>query len=126
MSQIVSKDRKILVFSLVTAAATVIAGIMHLQMVPGSISHNPGEGILFLVGGLVQIFWAMPVVKQWGKVWQIIGLVGTGVFILLWLFDRLHLMPEVNVFGGESHPPREFPQGNMTGGEFPKVQGLHH
>ncbi len=120
MSQTISKDRKIFAFSLVTAAATVIAGIMHLQMVPGSFSHNMGEGILFLVGGLVQIFWAVPVVKKWGKVWQIIGLVGTGVFFLLWLLDRLHLMPEVNVFGGETHMSKEFPQGNMTGEEFPR------
>lgn len=120
MSQIISKDRKIFAFSLITAAATIIAGIIHLQMVPGSISHNMGEGILFLVGGLVQIFWAVPIVKRWGKIWQIIGLVGTGVFFLLWLLDRLHLMPEVNVFGGETYVPREFPQGNMTGGEFPR------
>lgn len=123
MSKTITKDKKLLVFSFVTAAATVIAGIIHLQMVPGSISHNLGEGILFLVGGLVQIFWAVPVIKQWGKIWQIIGLVGTGVFILLWLFDRLHLLPEVNVLGGQSpsdHGPREFPSANMTSGEFPR------
>ena len=124
MSQTFSKDRKILIFSLVTAAATVIAGIMHLQMVPGNISRNTGEGILFLVGGLVQIFWAVPVVKRWGKVWQIIGLVGTGAFILMWYLDRLHLMPEGNILGGgqgaQEHTPREFPRGNMTGGEFPR------
>jgi hypothetical protein len=121
MSQTISKDRKILIFSLVTAAATVIAGVMHLQMAPGSISRNTGEGILFLVGGLVQIFWAVPVVKHWGKIWQIIGLAGTGVFIILWYLDRLHLIPEVNILGGEgaqNHAPREFPRGNMTGGEF--------
>ncbi|MDE1842819.1 MAG: hypothetical protein KGH95_04130 [Thaumarchaeota archaeon] len=125
MSQTISKDRKILIFSLITAATTVIAGIMHLQMVPGSISRNTGEGILFLVGGLMQIFWAVPVVKHWGKIWQIIGLVGTGVFVILWYLDRLHLMPEGNIFGGgqetqPDHAPREFQQGNMTEGEFPR------
>lgn len=122
MSQIIFKDKKILIFSLVTAAATVIAGVMHLQMAPGSLSHNTGEGILFLIGGLVQIFWAVPVVKRWGKVWQMIGITGTSVFILLWYLDRLHLIPEGNIFGGgegiQSHEPREFSRGNMTGGEF--------
>ena len=118
MSQTLWQDKKILIFSFVTAATTVIAGILHLQMAPGSLSHNLGEGILFLVGGMLQIFWAVPVIKRWGKVWQIIGIAGTVIFMVLWLSDRLHLLPE----GGPSGhlPPREFPRGNMTGGEFPK------
>src|SRR5579885_2221994 len=93
MSQSLTKDKKLLIFSFVTAATTVIAGIYHLQMAPGSLSHNLGEGILFLVGGMLQIFWAVPVIKRWGKIWQIIGIVGTIVFFVLWLSDRLHLLP---------------------------------
>ena len=118
MSQSLTKDKKVLIFSFVTAATTVIAGIYHLQMAPGSLSHNLGEGILFLVGGLLQVFWAVPVIKRWGKIWQIIGIVGTIVFFVLWLSDRLHLIPESG--GPPGHmPPRE-PRGNFTGGEFPK------
>jgi hypothetical protein len=77
-----------------------------------------GEGILFLVGGILQVFWAVPVIKRWGKIWQIIGIVGTTIFIVLWLSDRLHLLPE----GGPSGhmPAREPPRGNFTGGEFPR------
>lgn len=118
MSQSLTKDKKILIFSFVTAATTVIAGIYHLQMAPGSLSHNLGEGILFLVGGMLQIFWAVPVIKRWGKIWQIIGIVGTAVFFVLWLSDRLHLLPESGVPSGHM-PPKE-PRGNFTGGEFPK------
>ena len=113
------EDKKILIFSFVTAATTVIAGILHLQMAPGSLSHNLGEGILFLVGGMLQIFWAVPIIKRWGKVWQIIGIAGTVIFIVLWLSDRLHLLPE----GGPSSGhllQREFQRGNMAGGEFPR------
>ncbi len=118
MSQSLTKDKKLLIFSFVTAATTVIAGIYHLQMAPGSLSHNLGEGILFLVGGILQIFWAVPVIKRWGKIWQIIGIVGTIVFFVLWLSDRLHLLPEGG--GPSGHmTPRE-PRGNFTGGEFPK------
>ena len=118
MSQSLTKDKKILIFSFVTAATTVIAGIYHLQMAPGSLSHNLGEGVLFLVGGVLQIFWAVPVIKRWGKIWQIIGIVGTIVFFVLWLSDRLHLLPEGGGPSGHA-PPRE-PRGNFTGGEFPK------
>ena len=113
------KDKKILVLSFVTAAITVVVGILHLQMAQGSLSHNLGEGILFLVGGMLQIFWAVPVIKQWGKVWQIIGIAGTIVFFILWYASKLHLIPEGDMLRGESSgsaPPREFPRGNMTGG----------
>ena len=117
------KDKKILVFSFVVAATTVIAGILHLQMAPRSLSSDLGSGILFLVGGLLQIFWAVPVIKRWGRIWQIIGLVGTAVFIILWYANRIHLIPEtaMSLGGTPTHePPREFPRGNMTGGEFPR------
>jgi hypothetical protein len=123
MSQTIKKDKKILMLSFVAAATTVIAGILHLQMVPGSLSHDLGQGILFLVGGMLQVFWAIPVIKRWGRIWQIIGIVGTIVFFALWYASRLHLFPEGNTSGSnpQNHLlPREFPRGNMTGGEFPK------
>jgi hypothetical protein len=121
MSKTVVKDRKIFLFSLVVAATTVIAGIMHLQMTPSSLSEDLGRGILFLVGGALQIFWAIPVIKQWGRIWQIIGITGTAVFFILWYADRLHLIPESHILGGSSHiQPREFPRGNFTGGESPR------
>ena len=122
MSQTLWQDKKILLLSFVTAATTVAAGALHLQMAPGSLSHDLGQGILFLVGGILQIFWAVPVIKRWGRIWQIIGIAGTAVFFILWYSSRLHLIPE-NLFGGESSnhaSPREFPRGNMTEGEFPR------
>jgi hypothetical protein len=123
MSQTIRKDKKILIFSFVAAATTVIAGILHLQMVPGSLSHDMGEGILFLVGGVLQVFWAIPVIKQWGRIWQIIGIVGTIIFVILFYLSRFHLLPEGNILGGVSHeniPRGEFPRSNMTGGEIPR------
>ena len=108
MGQVFGKDRKIMLLCLAAAATTVIAGTIHLTMVPRSLSHNPGEGVLFLVGGALQVFWAVPVVKRWGRIWQIIGIVGTAVFVALWLSDKLHLIPESGV------PRPSIPGGNMS------------
>lgn len=119
MSQSLTSDKKILILSIVAAATTVIAGILHIQMAPRSLSQNLGEGILFLVGGVLQVFWAVPVIKRWGMVWQIIGITGTAVFFALWYADRLHLIPQGEMSGGQ-RPPGEFPRGNVTQGNFPK------
>lgn len=104
--------------SFVTAGATVIAGILHLTMVSQSLSEDLGQGILFLVGGVLQVFWAIPVIKRWGKIWQIIGIVGTVVFVILFYLSRFHLVPEGMLGGSHENIPREFPRGNMTGGEL--------
>lgn len=121
MGQITGTDKKIILLCFAAAAITVIAGILHLTMVPRSISRNPGEGVLFLVGGMLQIFWAVPVIKRWGRIWQIIGIVGTAVFVALWLSDRLHLIPESvmprpNILSGNMQGvPGDRPRGNMQG-----------
>ncbi|MFZ1077431.1 MAG: hypothetical protein WAN47_08410 [Nitrosotalea sp.] len=122
MSQTVQKD-KMLLLSFVAAAVTVIAGIMHLQMVPMSISHDIGEGILFLVGGALQVFWAVPVIKRWGMIWQIIGIVGTAVFSIIWFSTHIHSL----IGGHGGNMPGMMPSnmsqafhGNITGGNFPR------
>ncbi|HUL14334.1 MAG TPA: hypothetical protein VLT63_00010 [Candidatus Acidoferrum sp.] len=120
MSQTLTSDKKIFILSIVAAATTVIAGVLHIQMAPRSLSENVGEGILFLVGGLLQIFWAVPVIKRWGRPWQIIGIAGTAIFFALWYADRLHLIPQGEMSGGAQRTPGEFPRGNMTQGEFPR------
>jgi len=126
MSQTIGTSRKILLLSFVAAGTTVIAGILHVMMAPGSISRNLGQGILFLVGGIAQIFWAVPVIKRWGRVWQVIGIVGTAVFVILYYSNRFHLLPEGGMEGG-APPGRpesgEFPRGNFTGGEGPRGNG---
>ncbi|MGI0066580.1 MAG: hypothetical protein ACREAT_07485, partial [Nitrosotalea sp.] len=118
MSQIFGSgtDKKILILSFAATAVTVIAGILHLKMAPGSLSHNLGEGILFLVGGALQVFWAVPVIKRWGRVWQIIGLVGTATFFILWFTDRLHLLPETSPMHG-GIPSGSAHSGNFTQGK---------
>lgn len=115
MTQVLA-DRKILAVSILAAATTVIAGILHLLMAQSSIFREGGEGVLFLVGGMLQVFWAVPVIKQWGRVWQAIGIGGTIVFTALWFATHTH-----SLFGGFSggHVGQGASSGNMSyvGGE---------
>ena len=70
------------------AACTFIAGILHLTLVPNAIDRNVNNGIFFLVGGLLQIFWVVPMIWQWGKGWYYIGIAGTLVLIIMWIITR--------------------------------------
>ena len=69
------------------AATTAIAGIIHLVL--GIPSNNQNSQILFVVGGITQIFWAIPMIRKWGPVWYSIGLGGTIIFILIWVITRI-------------------------------------
>lgn len=125
MSQTIRKDRKIILLCIAAAATTIIAGVLHIMMDPRSMSEDLGEGILFLVGGILQVFWAIPVIKQWGRIWQIIGITGTVIFVILWFATHTH-----SLFGTGGHVPEGvlsgnapqggFPQGNATGEHFPR------
>jgi hypothetical protein len=47
------------------------------------------NGIFFIVAGIAQIFWALPMVKRWGRLWYYIGVGGTIILIILWAMTRL-------------------------------------
>jgi hypothetical protein len=63
------------------AACTGIAGILHLMLVPSSIMAGIQYTTFFLISGLLQLFWVLPMVKRWGRIWNIIGLAGTAVLV---------------------------------------------
>ena len=71
------------------ALCTGIAGIMHLILVPNAIGSNINNATLFLVGGLTQIFWILPMIKRWGRIWYAVGITGTIVLIGLWAITRV-------------------------------------
>jgi hypothetical protein len=77
---------RILLISIAAAICTGIAGILHLSMLP---AFNTQMTTLFLVGGLAQVFWIIPTVKNWGKIWDYIGIVGTVAFTLIWIITRI-------------------------------------
>ena len=66
---------------LAAAICTGIAGILHLMLVPSSIVAGIQYTTFFIISGLLQLFWVLPMLKRWGKIWNVIGLVGTGVLV---------------------------------------------
>jgi uncharacterized membrane protein YuzA (DUF378 family) len=71
------------------AATTAIAGILHLTLVPNIIGRNPNSGIFFIISGIAQIFWVIPMLKRWGKTWYYIGIAGTIILIIIWAITRM-------------------------------------
>jgi hypothetical protein len=63
------------------AACTGIAGILHLMFVPSSMMAGIQYTLVFLISGLAQLFWVLPMVKRWGRIWNIVGLAGTTVLV---------------------------------------------
>ena len=76
-----------------------IAGIMHLSLVANSIDRNFNTGLLFLIGGLAQIFWVLPTIRGWNKAWYYVGIGGTLTFIIIWTITRFPGNP-INGRGG--------------------------
>jgi hypothetical protein len=70
------------------AASTAIAGILHLIAAPNLVNFNPNGAILFIVGGIAQIFWVVPMIRRWGKIWYGIGIGGTIVLAAIWTITR--------------------------------------
>jgi hypothetical protein len=68
----------------IAAATTMIAGVLHLVMIGPSLKpiNFPMELLpytdgLFLISGIAQIFWALPMALRWNTRWFYAGLIGT-------------------------------------------------
>jgi hypothetical protein len=48
------------------AASTAIAGILHHHLALIIIGSNIFTGAFFIIAGIVQIFWTIPMVAKWG------------------------------------------------------------
>ena len=84
--------KKFTILLYAAAATTLIAGILHLTKVAETIGSGDvisNADILFLIGGIAQVFWVIPIIRQWGKTWYSIGIAGTAVFVLLWVITRI-------------------------------------
>ena len=93
-------------FALYIAAAvtTAIAGMLHLMNGPNSLNFNVNQGILFIVGGIAQVFWIIPMIRRWGIPWYAIGIAGTMVFMALWIITRIPGNPITGRGGPAGNP----------------------
>ena len=90
-------------YFIAAAVATAIAGIVHLYMPiahPQMLSNIP-IATFFLGSGIAQLFWIIPMIRRWGKVWYYIGIAGNIAFILLYLITRFPGNP-INGRGGNA------------------------
>jgi uncharacterized membrane protein len=70
------------------AAATAIAGILHIVLSANGIGRASLSGIFFLIAGIAQLFWALPMARRWGRIWYYIGIGGTIVLIIIYFVTR--------------------------------------
>jgi hypothetical protein len=73
----------------VAAATTAIAGIMHLVLAPNLLGFNINFALFFIVAGIAQLFWVLPMTKRWGFPWVVAGIVGMAVLISLFVITRM-------------------------------------
>jgi hypothetical protein len=74
-------------YFIAAAVATATAGIVHLY-IPFAfpmVFENLAVAIFFLGSGIPQIFWILPMLKRWGRLWYYIGIVGNAGFIILYV-----------------------------------------
>ena len=89
-------DKKMQYLTVLAAATTLLAGILHLMMV-GTFFKPPnfplellaGSNILFIVSGVAQIFWAVPMILRWNIRWYYAGIVGTAGLVILLAASRI-------------------------------------
>jgi hypothetical protein len=81
---------KLLYYFYAAAAATGIAGILHLILFFNGLGRGISNfGIFFLVSGVLQLFWAIPMMRRWERPWYYIGIGGTVVLIAIWAMTRV-------------------------------------
>ncbi|HEY1248305.1 MAG TPA: hypothetical protein VGE97_04905, partial [Nitrososphaera sp.] len=71
------------------AATTAIAGILHLILATNVIEFSLNFFTFFIVAGIAQLFWVVPMIKKWGRLWYYVGIGGTIVLIVLFAITRM-------------------------------------
>lgn len=89
----VKKEDRLLDY--IAAAATIAGGVLHLMMIGPFLkpANFPMQLLLytdtlFIVAGLAQIFWALPMIKGWGLRWYYVGILGTAALTISLIFTR--------------------------------------
>jgi hypothetical protein len=59
--------------------------------------------IFFIVAGIAQLFWVVPMIRRWGMPWYYVGIGGTIVLIILFAITRMPDNP-ITGMGGPVMP----------------------
>ena len=91
-SNLKKRDQTLKIIIIIAAISTGVAGFIHLYMplvAEPRILHHIPNAIFFLGSGIAQLFWIIPMLKRWGKVWYYVGIIGNIGFILLYIITRI-------------------------------------
>jgi uncharacterized membrane protein HdeD (DUF308 family) len=81
---------KTLYYYIASGATTGIAGILHLVYAYNGIGRGVSLfTIFFIVAGIAQLFWVLPMVKRWGQKWYVVGIGGTIVLMIVYAMTRV-------------------------------------
>jgi hypothetical protein len=74
--------------SYAAGGCTLIAGILHLSLASNVLGNNLPVGLFFVIAGIAQVFWTLPIVRSWGRMWTYVGIGGTVILIIIWIITR--------------------------------------
>jgi hypothetical protein len=81
---------KTLYYYITAGATTGIAGILHLIYAYNGIGRGVSLfTIFFIVAGIAQLFWVLPMVKRWGRKWYVVGIGGTIALMIVYAMTRV-------------------------------------
>ena len=81
------------------------AGIIHWTVTPEHFAHWWGYGLFFLVAGAAQVAYAVWLASnEPSRRWLIVGLLGNGLIIVLYLITRTVGIPFLGPSAGEIEP----------------------
>lgn len=89
----------------VAAGLMIVAGLIHLIIVPIHWAHAPAHGLFFVIMGLVQIGWGVAFWRRPSVALYRLGMVLAGGLITLWVITRLlpapfeHAPGTVDIYG---------------------------
>ncbi len=61
------------------AASTGIAGTLHLMIAGDVVGFSMNLAVFFIMAGVGQLFYLVPIIRRWGRPWYYIGIMGTTV-----------------------------------------------
>ena len=77
-------DNKVLRYT--TGLCTFLAGVLHIALIPLFFTLLTIDVIVFfIVSGYSQMFWVIPVIKKWSKIWYYLGVGGTIILIIMYV-----------------------------------------